>query len=179
MKHLLLSIFAATTLLASPLTFSPAQAQQMPGIEQVDHVALNEKLARQAIDATLFIRKNYSDHRFSEADPTTMISAMKEQGVYKKMTVELRKFGFNSPESWSKAAMSTAVAVGFTKNGDGADMMAQMEAMQASSGMSEEMKAQMMATINAIMPPKQNIKIARIILRDRKYAAKVKQLFDR
>ena len=74
--------------------------------------------------------------------------------------------------------MSTAVAVGFMKNSNGTDMLSQMRQMQESSGMSAEMKVEMMGVIEAMMPPKSNMKIAKLLLKDRSYAAKVSKLFD-
>ena len=178
MRNFLKKSVVVAALLSAQLLPINVQAQQAAGIEQIEHVVLNEDLAKQAIDATLYVRKNYSDRRLSEADPATMIKAMKDGGVYSKMAVELRKFGFDSPESWSKAAMSTAVAVGFMKNSNGTDMLSQMRQMQESSGMSAEMKAEMMGVIEAMMPPKANMKIAKLLLKDRSYAAKVSKLFD-
>ena len=170
-------IFAISV--SAPLAFNvlPAATQQMPSMPQIQHIPLNVQLAKQAIDATLYIRKNYKDRNFTDANPSDMINAMKNKGVYNKMQVELRSFGFNNPEQWSRAAVSTAVAVGFMQKGGSKDMMAQMMQMQRDSNMSAEMKAQMLATVKSITPPKANMKVAKQILADRGYAAKVDRLF--
>lgn len=175
LKSALIIAISASAPLATGIL--PASSQQMPSMPQIQHIQLNVQLAKQAIDATLFIRKNYKDRNFTDANPSDMISAMKNKGVYNKMQVELRSFGFNNPEQWSRAAVSTAVAVGFMKNSGGKDMMAQMMQMQRDSGMSDEMKAQMLATVRSITPPQANMKVAKQILADRGYAAKVDKLF--
>ncbi len=180
MRKFLRSTLIASLGLVAPMLAStlPALAQQTIAMPQIQHVALSVELAKQAIDATLFIRKNYNNRRFTDADPADMVSAMRNKGVYNKMATQLRQFGFSSPEAWSQAAVSTAIAVGFMKNNGGQDMMAQMMQMQNDNGMSEQMKAQMLATVKAISPPKANMKVAKLILADRTYAKKVERLFE-
>lgn len=166
--------------LASPMMALPSMvnAQQAATMPNVEHIPLSVALAKKAIDATLFIRKNYENASFTDADATGMVNSMKVNGVYNKLLSELRSFGFSSPEKWSKAAVSTAIAVGFVNNEDGQGMMAQMQAMQNDPNLSDDMKAQMMATMKAVMPPKGNMKVAKELLKDSAYAAKVKKLFD-
>ncbi|MCF6321816.1 MAG: hypothetical protein L3J32_08635 [Rhizobiaceae bacterium] len=179
LKHLCVSLVIATGI-AAPSIFQPTPvfAQQMPGMPGFEHIVLSEKIAKQAIDATLFIRKNYKDNEIASADPSNMVGVMKSRGIYNKILGDLRAFGFNSPEEWSKAAMSTAIAVGFLENGDGQDMMAQMRELQKDKSMSAEMKAQMLATMQAIMPPENNMAVVKKILKDRAYSSKVKKLFE-
>jgi len=179
LKYLYVSVAVATGIIASSaFQPTPVYAQQMPSVPSFVHVALSDNLAKRAIDATLFIRKNYKDRKITDADPDSMIGAMKARGVYNKILADLRNFGFSSPEEWSKAAVSTAIAVGFLENGDGQDMMAQMRVMQKDKSMSAQMKAQMLATMQAIMPPEGNMAVAKKILKDPAYSSKVKKLFD-
>ena len=57
MRNFLKKSVVVAALLSVQLLPISAQAQQASGIGQIEHVVLNEDLAKQAIDATIYVRK--------------------------------------------------------------------------------------------------------------------------
>ena len=175
----------AFLLACSMALISPAMAQQTGGAALRGHAmkVLNQQpltleTARNAVDSLILLREKYKDHKFKgKADgPAGVIEGMKNSKVSKDIQADLKKYGFSSIDDWVTTFMSVGLAVSYVQRDMDSRMKKKIAEIKQNTEMPEILKKRLLDMLTAMIPPKGNAAIARQLLDDPGYAAKLKTL---
>ncbi len=178
----------AFVLACSMVLAVPAMAQPPGGAPPKRHAmkVLNQQpltlqTAKNAVDALIFLRGKYRDHKFrGRADgPAGVIEGMKNSDVGGDILKDLKTYGFSSIDEWVGAFMSVGLAVSYVQRNKNGELEKKIAEIRQNPDMPESVRQRFLAMLTALIPPKGNAGIARQLLDDPGYAAKLKKLIHR
>lgn len=130
--------------------------------------------ARRAIDAFAEVRDKYTDDGVENFSSLEEFVAETEAG--KRLEADIVAFGFADISDWNE----TIVAVGFAYSAFvydyAADLRQQIKAVRHDAEIDEEMRAQLIAGLEALMPSRNNREVMQALFADQEYRDKLRLL---
>ena len=184
----------AVALLASGAAFAslPAMAQEQGQAVQnqgtgghsmkvLNQMPLTLEKARNAVDSLLLLREKYKDYKFKgqSRGPMGVIEGMKNSKVRDQILADLKKYGFDSIEDWVASFVSVGLAVSYVQRNQDGKLEKKIEEIRKNPNIPDEVKQQLVNMLTALVPPKGNEEVARKLLADKDYAAKIAKLIPK
>lgn len=143
------------------------------GLPKISTVELTDESAKNAIDAYLTLREKYGD----KIPPASEAEAAKE-GIAAAADVNsiVTGKGFKDTADWQKAITSVALAQGFAKQGNSADVDKKIAELEANSQIPAAYKQQMLGMLKSMRPSENNMKVVKGLLADPEYAKKIAEI---
>lgn len=135
---------------------------------------LTADLARKALDGYALVHDKYKDSPLE--DYTDLQEFVDKDPKGKQFEADIKGFGFSSVNDWNLAVTSVSVAYNNVLDDQTADIKQQIEDVQKSTDMAQDMKERTIKSLQASIPSENNTKIVQDIVKDAAYAEKIKLL---
>ncbi len=135
---------------------------------------LTAELARKALDGYALVHEKYQDSPLE--DYTDLQEFVDKDAKGKQFEADIKSFGFTSVNDWNLAVTSVSVAYNNVLDDQTADIKQQIEEVQKSTDMAQDMKERTVKSLQASIPSENNTKIVQDIIKDSIYGAKIKLL---
>ena len=135
---------------------------------------LTPALARKALDGYALVHEKYQDSPLE--DYTDLQEFVDKDAKGKQFEADIKGFGFSSVNDWNLAVTSVSVAYNNVLDDQTADIKQQIEDVQKSTDMAQDMKERTIKSLQASIPSENNTKIVQDIVKDTAYAEKIKLL---
>ncbi len=189
MKKIVVAAFLMASGVAFPSLPAVAEGPQ-PGQQQaagghsmkvLNQMPLTLEKARNAVDSLLLLREKYKDYKFKgqSRGPMGVIEGMKNSEVRDQILADLKKHGFDSIEDWVASFVSVGLAVSYVQRNQDGKLEKKIEEIRKNPNIPDEVKQQLVTMLTALVPPKGNEEVARKLLADKDYAAKIAKLIPK
>ena len=151
------------------LAGSVAIAQQPPmqgGMPEIPNIELTDESAKNSIDTYLTLREKYGNK----------IPAAESAQAAADVNSIVVANGFKSPEEWQKTITSVVIARGFLKEGNRSTVDAKIAEMQANPEIPDEVKQQMLNTLEKMRPSDNNMNVVKRLMEDPTYGEKLNEI---
>ena len=183
---------SAALLLAATLAVFPAFAQQaqMPpkGHPHQNMAMLHQRLAsfrhepltvdkaKAAIEIFLTLKEKYPPQTFrgETAGPMGAVEAMKRSEKAREILELIKSKGFADIDQWARTFASVGMALAHVREGEN-NAEKKLKELEAAP-IPEEMKGQIRAMLKAVIPPEQNVEVAKKLLADDEARAMIEQV---
>ena len=135
---------------------------------------LTPDLARKALDGYAMVHDKYQDSPLE--DYTDLQEFVDKDPKGKQFETDIKAFGFSSVNDWNLAVTSLGIAYNNVLNDQTADTKQQIEDIQKSKDMAQDMKDKTIKSLQASIPSENNSKIAQDLIADKTYGEKIKML---
>ena len=135
---------------------------------------LTPEIARKALDGYALVHEKYQDSPLE--DYTDLQEFVDKDSKGKQFEADIKGFGFSSVNDWNLAVTSVSVAYNNVLDDQTADIKQQIEDVQKSADMAQDMKERTIKSLQASIPSENNTKIVQDIVKDPAYAEKIKLL---
>ncbi len=143
-------------------------------IPDVQTEELTPDLAKKAIDGYVMVHDKYQDSPLE--DYTDLQEFVDKDPKGKQFETDIKSFGFNSVDDWNLAVTSVSIAYNNILDDQTADIKQQIEDVQKSNDMAQDMKDRTIKSLQASIPSENNTKIAQDLMKDKDYTEKIKLL---
>ena len=144
-----------------------ANAVAQTGIPTIPTVELTEKAARDALKAYHEMRETFEGQEISDNDAKSMAQAMM---LHTKAQSIVQSHGFADPNEWHTTLISFVLAYGAIREGNLEKMKTSIAQLEATPGLPEETKKQMMDQMRALIPSDNNIAVTKAVSADPDFA---------
>ena len=135
---------------------------------------LTPELARKALDGYAMVHEKYQDSPLEDYSDLQEFADKDPKG--KQFEADIKAFGFSSVGDWNLAVTSVSVAYNNVLDDQTADIKQQIEDVQKSVDMAQDMKDKTIKSLQASIPSENNTKIIQDLIKDKAYAEKIKLL---
>lgn len=143
----------------------------IPALERID---LTIDMAKRALDAFAEIGTKYDDQGL--ADYSTLEEYVAKTDAGKKLLAEVKKYGFKGVGEWNTAIMNVSFSFSGLLHDQKQDILHQIEAVKADKTLPDNKKKRIIASLNALIPTKENIDIIRQLMKLPVYQEKLNLL---
>lgn len=130
--------------------------EDIPAIEQI---ALTLDIAKRAINAFAQVGTRYDDKGLN--DYPTLKEFVEKTDAGKALEKEIQQHGFKDIVEWNNAIMNVNFAYGALIEDPTHEIQQQIQEVRESTTLTDKKKLRIIASLNALIPPKSNIKIIR------------------
>jgi hypothetical protein len=159
---------------ATPDPTMPSRAQGRQTAEELDTKKLTVDAAKRAIDAFAEVRDKYNDVGMENYNSLEEFVAETEAG--KRLEAEIMSFGFSDISDWNETIMAVSFAYSAFVYDYAADLRQQISAVRDDPTIDDEMRAQLIAGLNALMPSRNNRVVMQELFGDQAYRDKLRLL---
>lgn len=152
----------------------PPRPQGRRTAEELDAEDLTVDAAKRAIDAFAEVRDKYNDAGMENYDSLEEFVAETEAG--KRLEADIRSFGFSDIADWNDTIMAVGIAYSAFVYDYAADLRQQIREVRDDPTIDEEMRAQLIAGLNALMPSINNRIVMQELFNDQSYRDKLRLL---
>ncbi len=154
----------------------PAQTDEfnvedIPALEQIE---LTLDIAKRAIDTFLQVGSKYDDKGLN--DYPTLKEFVDKTDAGKQLQKEVQGNGFKDIVEWNTAIMNVSFAYSALHEDQKSDIKAQIAAVKESTKLTDDKKLRIIASLNALIPSKDNIKVLRELNELPEYSKKLEVL---
>ena len=135
---------------------------------------LTPELARKALDGYALVHDKYQDSPLEDYSDLQEFVDKDPKG--KQFEADIKGFGFSSVNDWNLAVTSVSVAYNNVLDDQTADIKQQIEDVQKSVDMAQDMKEKTIKSLQASIPSENNTKIIQDLVKDTVYGEKIKLL---
>ena len=135
---------------------------------------LTPDLARKALDGYALVHEKYQDSPLEDYSDLQEFVDKDPKG--KQFEADIKGFGFSSVNDWNLAVTSVSVAYNNVLDDQTADIKQQIEDVQKSVDMAQDMKEKTIKSLQASIPSENNTKIVQDLIKDPTYGEKIKLL---
>ena len=135
---------------------------------------LTPDLARKALDGYAMVHEKYQDSPLEDYSDLQEFVDKDPKG--KQFETDIKAFGFSSVSDWNLAVTSVSVAYNNVLDDQTADIKQQIEDVQKSADMAQDMKDKTVKSLQASIPSENNTKIIQDMIKDKVYGEKIKLL---
>ncbi|MEP6826715.1 MAG: hypothetical protein ABJA10_01430 [Aestuariivirga sp.] len=135
---------------------------------------LTPDLARKALDGYAMVHEKYQDSPLEDYSDLQEFVDKDPKG--KQFETDIKAFGFSSVGDWNLAVTSVSVAYNNVLDDQTADIKQQIEDVQKSVDMAQDMKDKTIKSLQASIPSENNTKIIQDMMKDKVYGEKIKLL---
>ncbi|MBG1231776.1 hypothetical protein [Aestuariivirga litoralis] len=143
-------------------------------IPDVQTVELNADMAKKAIDGYQLVHDKYQDSPLE--DYSDLQDFVDKDPKGKQFETDIKSFGFTSVNEWNIAVTSVSIAYNNLLDDQTADIKQQIEDVQKSTDMAQDMKDRTIKSLQASLPSENNTKIIQDVMKDKAYGEKIKLL---
>lgn len=159
---------------ASPDPTMPPRAQGRRTAEELDAEDLSVDAAKRAIDAFAAVRDKYNDAGMDNYESLEEFVAETEAG--KRLEAEIMAYGFSDISDWNDTIMAVGIAYSAFVYDYAADLRQQIRQVRDDPTIDDEMRAQLIAGLNALMPSRHNRIVMQELFNDQSYRDKLRLL---
>jgi hypothetical protein len=152
----------------------PPRAQGRQAAEGRDTEELTVDAAMRAIDAFAAVRDKYTDAGLENYDSLEAFVAETEAG--KRLEADIMAHGFADITDWNDTITAVAFAYTAFVYDYAADLRQQIRAVRDDPTIDDEMRAQLIAGLNGLMPSRNNRIVMQSLFRDQAYRDKLRLL---
>ncbi len=135
---------------------------------------LTPDLAKKAIDGYVMVHEKYQDSPLEDYQDLQEFVDKDPKG--KQFETDIKGFGFNTVNDWNLAVSSVSLAYNNILNDQTADVKQQIEDIQKSTDMAQDMKDKQVKALQNSLPSENNTKIVQDLIKDTTYSEKIKLL---
>ena len=135
---------------------------------------LTPDLARKALDGYAMVHEKYQDSPLEDYSDLQEFVDKDPKG--QQFETDIKAFGFSSVSDWNLAVTSVSVAYNNVLDDQTADIKQQIEDVQKSADMAQDMKDKTVKSLQASIPSENNTKIIQNMIKDKVYGEKIKLL---
>jgi hypothetical protein len=135
---------------------------------------LTPDLAKKAIDGYVMVHDKYQDSPLEDYQDLQEFVDKDPKG--KQFETDIKSFGFNTVNDWNLAVSSVSLAYNNILNDQTADVKQQIEDIQKSTDMAQDMKDKQVKALQNSLPSENNTKIVQDLIKDPNYSEKIKLL---
>ncbi len=136
--------------------FEPYDINNIPVMERLE---LTDDIARRAIDAFADVGTRYDDKGLNDYPTLEEFVAKTQAG--KQLEADIKKYGFKDVVEWNIAIMNVSFAFGSLLNDQEAGIRGQIETVKKDPLLSQEKKKKIIASLDALIPTKENVDVIR------------------
>ena len=159
---------------AKPDPTMPPRAQGRRTAEELDTEDLTVDAAKRAIDAFAEVRDKYNDAGMENYNSLEEFVAETEAG--KRLEAEIMAYGFSDITDWNDTIMAVGIAYSAFVYDYAADLRQQIREIRDDPTIDDEMRAQLIAGLNALMPSRNNRIVMQELFNDQSYRDKLRLL---
>lgn len=148
--------------------------QSRRSAEELDTQELTVDAAKRAIDAFAEVRDKYNDAGMENYESLEEFVAETEAG--KRLEAEIMAYGFSDISEWNETIMLVGIAYSAFVYDYAADLRQQIRAIREDTTIDEEMRTQLIAGLNALMPSRNNRVVMQELFNDQSYREKLRLL---
>jgi hypothetical protein len=152
----------------------PAMPYEINEIPALEKIRLTEDVAKRALDAFAEIGSKYDDKGLN--DYPTLKEFVEKTEAGKQLEAEVKKHGFGDIVEWNTAIMNVSFAFGALLEDQEEDIRAQIASVRGDKSLSEDKKQRIIASLNALIPSKENIEVVRKLQKQTDYMKKLNLL---
>ena len=147
----------------APLTNSddPVEPYDINEIPELIPVVLTPDVAKRAIDGFADVGTRYDDK--GVYDYPTLKEFVDKTEAGKQLERDIKKYGFKNIVEWNIAIMNVSYAYGALLQDQEEDIRRQIRAVEKDKTLSADRKQRVIASLNALIPSKENVKLIREI----------------
>jgi len=143
-------------------------------VPDVETEELTPDLAKKAIDGYQMVHDKYQDSPLE--DYTDLQEFVDKDPKGKQFEIDIKGFGFTSVNDWNLAVTSVSIAYNNILDDQTADIKQQIDDVQKSTDMAQDMKDRTIKSLKASIPSENNTKIVQELIVDKAYSVKIKLL---
>jgi len=143
-------------------------------IPDVQTEELTADIAKKALDGYVMVHEKYQDSPLEDYQDLQEFVDKDPKG--KQFETDIKAFGFNSVNEWNLAVTSLSIAYNNVLDDQTADTKQQIEDLQKSTDMAQDMKDRNIKSLQATIPSENNTKVAQDLIKDAAYGEKIKLL---
>ena len=159
---------------ARPDPTMPARDQGRRTAEELDTQELTVDAAKRAIDAFAEVRDKYNDAGMENYESLEDFVAETEAG--KRLEADIMAYGFSDITDWNETILLVGIAYSAFVYDHAADLRQQIRAIRDDPTIDDDMRAQLIAGLNALMPSTNNRVVMQELFRDQAYRDKLRLL---
>jgi hypothetical protein len=159
---------------ATPDPTMPPRAQGRRTAEELDVEDLTVDAAKRAIDAFAEVRDKYNDAGMENYESLEEFVAETEAG--QRLEAEIRSFGFSDIGEWNETIMAVGIAYSAFVYDYAADLRQQIREIRDDPTIDDDMRAQLIAGLNALLPSTTNRIVMQELFNDQSYRDKLRLL---
>ena len=159
---------------ATPDPTMPSRAQGRRTTEELDIADLTVDAAKRAIDAFAEVRDKYNDAGMENYESLEDFVAETQAG--KRLESEIREFGFSGIGEWNETIMLVGIAYSAFVYDYAADLRQQIREIRDDPTIDDDMRAQLIAGLNALLPSTHNRIVMQELFNDQAYRDKLRLL---
>lgn len=135
----------------------PSEPYDINDIPKLVPITLTLDIAKRAVDGFVDVGSRYDDKGLY--DYKTLEEFVKKTDAGKQLEADIKKYGFKDITEWNIAIMNVSYAYGALLQNQDADIRHQIEAVEKDKSLSTEKKKHVIASLNALIPSKENVKL--------------------
>jgi len=135
----------------------PVEPYDINDIPELVPMVLTLDVAKRAIDGFADVGSRYDDKGLY--DYKTLEEFVKNTKAGKQLEADIKKHGFKDITEWNIAIMNVSYAYGALLHNQNEDIRHQIEAVEKDKTLSAEKKRRVIASLNALIPSKENVKL--------------------
>jgi hypothetical protein len=159
---------------ATPDPTMPPRPQGRRTAEELDIADLTVDAAKRAIDAFAEVRDKYNDAGMENYQSLEEFVAETESG--KRLEAEIMEFGFSGIGEWNETIMLVGIAYSAFVYDYAADLRQQIREIRDDPTIDDDMRAQLIAGLNALLPSTTNRIVMQELFNDQDYRDKLRLL---
>jgi hypothetical protein len=159
---------------ARPDPTMPPRPQGRRTAEELDIADLTVDAAKRAIDAFAEVRDKYNDAGMENYESLEDFVAETEAG--KRLEAEIMGFGFSDIGDWNETIMLVGIAYSAFVYDYAADLRQQIREIRDDPTIDDDMRAQLIAGLNALLPSTHNRIVMQELFNDQAYRDKLRLL---
>ena len=152
----------------------PPRPQGRRTAEELDIANLTVDAAKRAIDAFAEVRDKYNDAGMETYESLEDFVAETEAG--KRLEAEIMGFGFSGIGEWNETIMLVGIAYSAFVYDYAADLRQQIREIRDDPTIDDDMRAQLIAGLNALLPSTTNRIVMQELFNDQDYRDKLRLL---
>jgi hypothetical protein len=143
-------------------------------VPDVQTEELTADIAKKAVDGYVMVHEKYQDSPLEDYQDLQEFVDKDPKG--KEFETDIKGYGFNTVNEWNLAVTSLSIAYNNVLDDQTADIKQQIEDLQKSTDMAQDMKDRNIKSLQATIPSENNTKIAQDLIKDPVYGEKIKLL---
>lgn len=159
---------------AAPDPTMPPRPQGRRTAEDLDTRELTVDAAKRAIDAFAEVRDKYNDAGMENYESLEEFVADTQAG--KRLEAEIKTFGFTDIGDWNDTIMLVGIAYSAFVYDYAADLRQQIREIRDDPTIDDDMRAQLIAGLNALLPSTHNRIVMQELFNDQAYRDKLRLL---
>ncbi len=153
---------------------APSEPYDINDIPALERLQLTLDVAKRAIDAFADVGTRYDDKGLYNYP--TLKEFVEKTAPGKQLEADVQKYGFKDIVEWNTAIMNVSFAFGSLLQDQEADIRHQIAAVKEDKSLSPDKKQRIIASLNALIPTKENVEIIKELKKIPAYQEKLNLL---